>query len=129
MNLHGIVRGAINSVNPDKPALLRRYLGETMGPGRKPVPTYYPDQNVSLQLQPLTKGDLMHVDGLNLQGLFKSIHINGAFYSVNRTMQKGGDLFIIDSLTWLVIEPLELWDTGWCRLLVCLQTDNEPNGD
>lgn len=129
MNLHGIVRGAINSVNPDKTAVLRRYLGETMGPGRKPVPTYYPDQNVSLQLQPLTKGDLMHVDGLNLQGLFKSIHINGAFYSVNRTMQKGGDLFIIDGLTWLVIEPLELWDTGWCRLLVCLQTDDEPNGD
>lgn len=129
MNLHGIVRGAINSVNPDKPAVLRRYLGEIMGPGRKPVPTYYPDQNVSLQLQPLTKGDLMHVDGLNLQGLFKSIHINGAFYSVNRTMQKGGDLFIIDGLTWLVIEPLELWDTGWCRLLVCLQTDDEPNGD
>jgi hypothetical protein len=125
MNLHAIVRGAINTVNPDKTGILRRYLGETVGPGRKPVPTYYPDEPVTFQLQPLSKGDLMHVDGLNLQGLFKSIHINGAIYSVNRTMQKGGDLFIIDGLTWLVIEPLELWDTGWCRLLVCLQTD--PN--
>lgn len=123
MNLHAIVRSAITSVNPDITATLRRYQGETIGAGRKPVPTYYPDETVTLQLQPLTKGDMMHVDGLNIEGLFKSIHINGAIYSVNRTMKKGGDLFIINGQTWLVIEPIELWDTGWCRLLVCLQTD------
>jgi len=123
MNLHAIVRSAITSVNPDITATLRRYQGEVMGAGRKPVPTYYPDESVTLQLQPLTKGDMMHVDGLNIEGLFKSIHINGALYSVNRTMKKGGDLFIIDGQTWLVIEPIELWNTGWCRLLVCLQTD------
>lgn len=123
MNLHAIVRPAITSVNPDINATLRRYQGEAMGAGRKPVPTYYPDESVTLQLQPLTKGDMMHVDGLNIEGLFKSIHINGALYSVNRTLKKGGDLFIIDGQTWLVIEPIELWNTGWCRLLVCLQTD------
>lgn len=123
MNLHAIVRSAINSVNPDITATLRRYQGETIGSGRKPVPSYYPDENVTLQLQPLTKGDMMHVDGLNIEGLFKSIHINGALYSVNRTLKKGGDMFIIDGQTWLVIEPIELWNTGWCRLLVCLQTD------
>lgn len=123
MNLHAIVRPAITSVNPDITATLRRYQGEVMGAGRKPVPTYYPDESVTLQLQPLTKGDMMHVDGLNIEGLFKSIHINGALYSVNRTLKKGGDLFIIDGQTWLVIEPIELWNTGWCRLLVCLQTD------
>lgn len=123
MNLHAIVRSAITSVNPDINATLRRYQGEVMGAGRKPVPTYYPDESVTLQLQPLTKGDMMHVDGLNIEGLFKSIHINGALYSVNRTLKKGGDLFIIDGQTWLVIEPIELWNTGWCRLLVCLQTD------
>jgi hypothetical protein len=122
MNLHAMVRSAITSVNPDITATLRRYLGETIGPGRKPVPTYYPDEQVSLQLQPLTKGDMMHVDGLNIEGLFKSIHINGQYYSVNRTMQKGGDLFIINDQTWLVIEPIELWP-DWSRLLVCLQTD------
>ena len=65
---------------------------------------------------------MQHVDGLNIQGLFKSIHVNGSFYSVNRTMDKGGDLFIIDGKTWLVIEPLELW-ADWSRLLVCLQVD------
>lgn len=122
MNLHAMVRSAITTVNPDITATLRRYLGETIGPGRKPIPSYYPDEQVSLQLQPLTKGDMMHVDGLNIEGLFKSIHINGQYYSVNRTMQKGGDLFIINGQTWLVIEPIELWP-DWSRLLVCLQVD------
>lgn len=123
MNLHAIVRSAITSVNPDISATLRRYQGEVMGVGRKPVPQYSPDETVTLQLQPLTKGDMEHVDGLNIEGLFKSIHINGNFYSVNRTMQKGGDIFIIDGQTWLVIEPIELW-ADWSRLLVCLQVDS-----
>lgn len=122
MNLHRIANSAVRRVNPNIVATVRRYLGETTGPGRKPIPQYAPDEQITIQLQPLSKGDMQHVDGLNLQGLFKSIHANGNFYSVNRTMQKGGDLFIIDGQTWLVIEPLELWP-DWCRLLVCLQVD------
>lgn len=122
MNLRQIANLATASVNPNIPAIVRRYSGEVMGPGRKPTPQYAPDESVTIQFQPLTKGDLQHVDGLNIQGLFKSIHVNGSFYSVNRTLDKGGDLFIIDGRTWLVVEPLELWP-NWCRLLVVLQVD------
>lgn len=120
MNLHKISNSLIRSVNPNITATVRRYSGFTVGPGRSRVPSYYPDESIIIQFQPLTKGDLQHVDGLNMQGLFKSIHVNGSFYSVNREMQKGGDLFIVDGQTWLVIEPLELWP-DWSRLLVCLQ--------
>lgn len=122
MNLHKIANSGIRGVNPNIKAVVRRYAGEQIGPGRKPAPVYEPDQEITIQLQPLSKGDLQHVDGLNIQGLFKSIHVNGNFYSVNREMQKGGDLFIIDGKTWLVIEPLELWP-DWSRLLVCLQVN------
>ncbi|HII3565160.1 TPA: hypothetical protein ACY3LZ_004145 [Citrobacter freundii] len=122
MNLRNLANAATRRVNPNIPAVVRRYSGETMGPGRKPIPQYAPDEEIIIQFQPLTKGDLQHVDGLNIQGLFKSIHVNGSFYSVNREMQKGGDLFIVDGKTWLVIEPLELWP-DWSRLLVCLQVD------
>lgn len=122
MNLHRIANSAVRRVNPNIEATIRRYLGETTGSGRKPIPQYAPDEQITIQLQPLSKGDMQHVDGLNIQGLFKSIHVNGNFYSVNRTMQKGGDLFIVAGKTWLVIEPLELWP-DWCRLLVCLQVD------
>ncbi|EOC1689303.1 hypothetical protein ACI1BE_000501 [Cronobacter turicensis] len=122
MNLRGIANRATSSINPNISATLRRYIGETIGPGRKPLPQYAPDEQVFLQLQPLSKGDIQHVDGLNIQGLAKSVHINGNFYSVNRTLDKGGDIFIIDGRTWLVVEPLELWP-DWCRLLVVLQVD------
>lgn len=122
MNLRQIANRATASINPNIPAIAKRYMGEVMGPGRKPIPQYAPDEPITIQFQPLTKGDLQHVDGLNIQGLFKSIHVNGSFYSVNREMQKGGDLFIVDGKTWLVIEPLELWP-DWSRLLVCLQVD------
>lgn len=122
MNLHSIASAAIGSVNPFINATVRRYAGETIGHGRVPIPSYHPDEIIPIQLQPLSRGDLEHVDNLNIQGLFKSIHVNGNYYSVNREMQLGGDLFIIDGKTWLVIEPLELWP-DWCRLLVCLQVD------
>jgi len=123
LNLHKISNSLIRSVNPNISAVVRRYSGEVMGQGRKPIPQYAPDEQIIIQFQPLTRGDLQHVDGLNIQGLFKSIHVNGSFYSVNRDMQKGGDLFIVDGKTWLVIEPLELWP-DWSRLLVCLQVDS-----
>ena len=123
MNLHGIVRSAITTVNPDISATLYTYSGETIGAGRKQVPSYNDAVAVKLQLQPLSKGDMAHVDGLNMEGLFKSIHINGNYYSVNRALKKGNDKFVIDGETWLVIEPIELWP-DWCRLLVCLQTDS-----
>lgn len=122
MNLHNIVRSVIPAVNPDITATLCRSDGWTTGEGRQRIPKYLPDIQITIQLQPLSRGDLQHVDGLNMQGIFKSIHVNGNFWSVNRNQQKGGDLFIINGETWLVIEPLELWP-DWCRLLVALQTD------
>ncbi|EMY4690304.1 hypothetical protein [Yersinia sp. 1652 StPb PI] len=120
MNLHGIVSGAIGAINPFISALVRRSDGFTNGEGRKQVPKYFPDAPVTIQLQPLSAGDLKHVDGLNISGLLKSIHVDGNFYGVNRQKVLGGDLFIIGSEEWLVIEPLELWP-DWCRLLVQLQ--------
>ncbi|ECZ9313142.1 hypothetical protein A3T98_12760 [Salmonella enterica subsp. enterica serovar Newport] len=120
MNLHKIANSAIRRVNPNISAILKKYAGETIGPGRKPVPSYLPDQPVIIQLQPLDGDDLRHIDGLNIQGLIKSIHVNGNYFSVQREKEQGGDLFIIGEEEWLVIKPIELW-ADWCRLVVNLQ--------
>ncbi|MDH0356963.1 hypothetical protein [Morganella sp. GD04133] len=121
MNLRGIANGMTSRINPNITAIGRRYKGETIGTGRKPVPEYYPDEEVTVQLQPLSDGDLKHVDGMNLQGLVKTLFINGAYYGANRTLKKGGDLFIIDGQEWLVVDPVELWP-DWSRVIICLQT-------
>ncbi|WP_426785879.1 hypothetical protein ACP3TB_21795 (plasmid) [Rahnella variigena] len=110
----------MSRINPFIPAVVRVSDGFTIGAGRKQIPKYLPDKTISIQLQPLSPGDLRHVDGMNLQGLLKSIHVDGNYYGVNREKAIGGDLIIIGSETWLVIEPMELWP-DWCRLLVQLQ--------
>lgn len=120
MNLRQIANNAITSINPNISAILKKYTGETIGPGRKPVPSYLPDQNVTIQLQPISRGDMQHVDGLNLQGLAKVIYVNGNYFSVQREMEHGGDIFVINGEQWLVVEPVELWP-DWCRLIVVLQ--------
>lgn len=120
MNLRGIANGMTSSINPNIPAVLKKYAGQTIGPGRKPAPSYLPDQDVTIQFQPLDAGDLRHVDGLNIQGLIKSIHVNGNFFSVQRELEQGGDLFVIGGETWRVVKPIELWH-DWCRLVVNLQ--------
>lgn len=120
MNLHKIANSAIRRVNPNISAVLKKYDGETIGPGRKPVPSYLPDQNVTIQLQPISRGDMQHVDGLNIQGLAKVIYVNGNYFSVQREMEQGGDIFVINGEQWLVVEPVELWP-DWCRLIAVLQ--------
>ncbi|MGE1402271.1 hypothetical protein ACMFFG_14560 [Citrobacter freundii] len=120
MNIHKIANSAIRRVNPNTSAILKKYAGETTGPGRKPVPSYLPDQNVTIQLQPISRGDMQHVDGLNIQGLAKVIYVNGNYFSVQREMEQGGDIFVINGEQWLVVEPVELWP-DWCRLIAVLQ--------
>lgn len=120
MNLRSIANNLTRAVNPNITAIGRRYKDETIGAGRKQVPEYYDDEEVILQLQPLSPGDLRHVDGLNMQGVMKSIHINGNYYGESRTLNKGGDLFIINGEEWLVVDPIEMWP-DWSRVLVCLQ--------
>lgn len=120
MNLRGIANGMTSAINPNIQATLKKYAGQAVGPGRKPAPSYHPDQVVTVQLQPLDAGDLRHLDGLNIQGLIKSIHVNGNYFSVQREMEQGGDLFVIGGETWRVVKPIELW-ADWCRLVVNLQ--------
>lgn len=120
MNLHGIVRRAITTVNPDVPGVMMVSLGTytTDAAGHR-VPAYS-EQDVTVQLQPLSYTDLMKIDGLNLQGIKKKAYVNGNFEGVNRPSQKGGDKLIVSGETWLITQPLEEWP-DWCSFVVTLQ--------
>lgn len=121
MNLRNISNSLTRNINPNISVIGRRYKGQTMSAGRVPVPEYFPDEVVTAQLQPLSDGDLRHVDGLNVQGVVKALFINGDYYGANRTLQKGGDIFVINDQEWLVIDPIELWP-NWGKVIICLQT-------
>lgn len=131
MNLHALVRGAIQSVNPDITAQYLASTGSTQGANFKPVPSYAPQVPVRVQAQPLKYSDLQHVEALNLAGIFRSVHMYGINQGITRPNQKGGDYLQFSQAPgmapqwWLTVSVREQWP-DWCRVLVCLQVGNPP---
>jgi len=133
--MHGLVRGAINAVNPDIPVTYLASTGNNVATGGKQTPTYAAPVSLTGQVQPLTTGDLRHFDFLNSQGVHRAVYLYGDIYAIVRSAQKGGDLlkFAMDShssvQTWLVVAVDESWSPNgdWCRVIATLQLDpNNP---
>lgn len=119
MNLHALVAPLISAVNPFTPGILRQSTGYTTQADGSQAPSYT-ETPVSLQIQPISGGDLQKLDGLNLQAVNQSVYLSGTPDAVNRVNRKGGDLLIINKQTWLVVTVLEDWP-GWVKLAVVLQ--------
>lgn len=126
MNLHGIVRGAINAVNPDYSTFVFVSVGQTTGPDGTRVPAYYVQNGVRAQVQALTFSDLRQLDGLNLNGERRAIYLFGKFDGVVRNLLKGGDMIVILNGVsvggWLVAQVLEQWP-DWCKVAATLQPE------
>lgn len=123
MNLHGIVSGVIAAVNPMVAATLRISAGTyTTAPSGERTPNYLADLQVSAQVQDLSQKDLLHLDGLNVQGSQKVIYVSGHLSGINRPTQKGGDLVILADGVWLTTAVLEGW-SDWCKVAVTQQMD------
>ncbi len=124
MNLNSIVSPVIGTVNPN--LLVQVFF--SLPPGRNPdgtaSPNYSEPLSVLAQVQPLTGGDLRHVDALNLQGSHRVMYVNLRVQGAVRAYLKGGDLVKLpEGSTWLVNQSLEpFYDTaGWSKVLLTLQ--------
>lgn len=132
MNLHQIIRGPISAVNPD--ALGRVYIstGQTTTAAGLRTPKYQtPYFNVPMQVQPLSMQDvgrLEQMGSINLEGVLRTVYINGSVKGVDRVEMKGGDLLYVLGHYWLVVAVLEPWDAaGWTKVGVAKQV-NPPAG-
>lgn len=129
LNLHEVVRGAITAVVPDVTASYQQSTGYTTNADGSRTPIYTAALPVPIQVQPLSKQDLQHVDFLNLQGVFRVVYGFNNAQGVNRPSQMGGDLFTFAQIpggvpqVWKVTDVPETWGVGWYRVIVCLQTD------
>lgn len=132
-NMHGIVRGSIQAVNKDVAATLKTSTGYTKGADYKQVPTYTTSA-ITAQVQPLTTGDIRHLDSLNIQGSDKVAFLYGAALAIVQVKALGGALVVFpdgtlpEGNTWLVNANLEQWidPTGgpsWCKVALKLQLD------
>lgn len=79
---------------------------------------------VLAQIQPVSSGDLQHLDALNIQGQHRSVYFNGALLPGVRVGMKGGDLLgRQNGSIWLVTESAEPFHetAGWSRCIITLQ--------
>ena len=68
MNLRGIANSATRAVNPNIAATVRVSAGyDTKSDGNR-VPKYS-EVSFAAQVQPLQYNDMVHLDGLNIQGI------------------------------------------------------------
>jgi hypothetical protein len=128
MNLHQIVSGAINTVNPFLPATIMVSSGSVTASDGTRVPTYI-STPVTAQVQALSYQDMQLIEGLVINGERRAIYVNGEFNSVNRPTSEGGDLVVFADGTvypfgtiWLVAMVTEQWP-DWCRLVCTLQNN------
>lgn len=123
MNLRSIVNNVTSStVNENSYIEILRSIGYTSGPGRKQVPQYdYPISGYA-QVQALDNADLQKIQGLNLQGVIRSVYLTGSLHGVVRKTGEGGDLIKYNGQTWLISTILETWST-WTKAVITLQID------
>ena len=125
MNLRGIANGATSAINPNIAATVRVSEGSTTNADGSRVPKFA-DISFRAQVQALQYNDMVHLDGLNIQGIRRAIYLNGSIDGINRINKKGGDLVKIaqgpNAGSWLVALVLECWP-DWCKVAVTLQAE------
>lgn len=132
INVRAAANTAIQAVNPNEGGWLYVSTGFTIDPAtRKQVPSFAPSLPVRLQIQAVDGPNLRHLDGLNIEGIVRSVHMWGNVLGIERVSQKGGDLLYFRDVptgtlrVWKVVKVVETW-RDWCHLIVNLQTDPQP---
>lgn len=131
LNVRVIANTAIQAVNPDIVGTFYLSTGNTVNAAKKQVPAYAAGVNLRMQVQAVSARDLKHLEGMNLQGVLRSVRMYGNRQGVVRVTQKGGDLLYFPETPggtariWKVEKVVETW-RAWCHLIVNLQTDAAP---
>jgi len=128
MNMHGLVRPVVTTVNPDITITWRKSNGYTTSADGRPVPAYTDVTGVRAQVQAQNSQKLKHTDYISQQGVHRDVYMYGDVEAINRPDAVGGDLLVFPEVpggankTWLVNEVFETWP-DWCKVSVTLQAD------
>jgi len=126
IDVHALASSAIQQVNSDIQVLWLRSTGATTTDAAGHRAPVLESQTVSANVQGLSAKDLEHTDGLNMQGVMRSVHLYGNVQGIVRADQKGGDILQFPQAPggpvcdWRVTSVMETWP-DWCRVIVTLQ--------
>lgn len=127
MNLRKIANAYTRNVNPNISATWRKSTGYAVNSDGtcKPV---YTDMSVEVQPQAVSGDALAFIEGLNIQGVMRSVYMYGNVQGVVRSDERGGDLLLFPQTpgdpvqTWKVVTVVETWP-DWAHVIVVLQND------
>lgn len=123
LNVRGIVRAGINTINPDIPIVILQSGGFTVLPGGIQSPAYLQAVSAIAQIQPIPSEELQHIANFNASSVYYDLYIDGDFHGLNRADEKGGDLIYFDGFEWLVISRTEAFSlsSNWTKVRVVQQ--------
>lgn len=127
LNLHAIVRGAINSVHPDETITLYQSIGQQNDDAGRVTPLYAEPQTVKAQVQSANNADLEHVNNMSQDTVVMRFYLfaDVAFppAPLERPFARGGDMIQrADGTWWLVTgSPDDFARVGWVCVLGTLQ--------
>ena len=130
LNLHDLVRGAINIVNPDEDVWLIQNIGQTNVKGRVTA-SYAPAQKVRAQVQTLSGDDLTVMNDTERTErdrkfyLYSDTETGTPPSGIIRPLGKSGDFMRRnDGTYWKVYNVSEDYTTdGWVLVLASQQVD------
>lgn len=127
MNIHEIIRSAINNVNPMQPIKVLKFKGFSVDEYGINTNTYDEVETIA-RIQPINSFKLQQINNFNSSNVYKKAFLNGFQYGLNMALSTNGDMLEFDGKRWLIIEAPQTWSyTGWNELTLCLQNDNTNN--
>lgn len=120
LDMHGIVRGAITSVNDDVPATWYSSTGYTNAQGIL-TPTYA-TTGITAQVQAKDHSGLIHDRALNYATDITTVYAFGNLSDLERPSGKGNDILNFNNQWWAITRVNEWWPT-WCSVEVTRQVD------
>lgn len=127
MDIFGIANSAIQAVNENINAVWRRSAGYLIDEAGLQEPQYI-DESVDVQVQAVSGSSLKFVEGLNIQGVMRSVFMYGNVQGIVRSDERGGDLILFPQVpgdrvqAWKVVTVVETW-ADWAHVIVVLQED------
>lgn len=131
MNLHEIVSGAINSINPFQTITITPRSSYTVNDYGEAIPTEGASYQIQAQIQPITSEDIKFINNYNESTVYKAFWVSANAFGLNRPMAKGGDKVEWNGKTFYVTSMPEDWyeTVGWSHFIGALQLNEVENGN
>lgn len=131
MNLHEIVKGAINSVNPFQTITITPRSSYTVNDYGEAVATEGTSYTIQAQIQPLTSEDIKFINNYNESTIYKAFWVSANTFGLNRPMARGGDKVVWgDKVFYVTSMPEDWYETcGWSHFIGALQLNEVEDGN